>query len=64
MDRERTADFIAMNITILRLQSLSVQVPPWGFQEVAGHPTELSEEVPQRRCEACFGSFKVLATHV
>ena len=51
--------------------SLSVQVPPWGFQEAAGHPTELSEEgVPQWRCrfdaecEACFGSFQALATHV
>ena len=35
------------------LQSLAVQVPPWDFQEVAVHPTELSEEgVPQWRC--CF----------
>ena len=41
---ELTADFIAMDVTILRLQSLSVQVPPRGFQEVAGHRTELSEE--------------------
>ena len=52
-----------MDVTILHLQSLSMQVPP------AGHPTELSEEgVPQWRCcvetesEACFGSFKALAT--
>ena len=66
-----TADFIAMDVTVLRFQSLSVHVPPWGFQEVAGHSTDLSEEgVPQWRCcletecEACFGSFKALATHV
>ena len=62
---------LAIDVTILRLQSLSVQVPPWGFQEVAGHLTELSEEeVPQWRCcfetecEAYFGSFQALVTHV
>ena len=44
LDRALTADFIAMDVTVLRLQSLSVQVPPWGFQEVAGHSTVLSEE--------------------
>ena len=48
-DRELTAGFIAMDVTILRLRSLSV--PQWGSQEVVGHPTELSEErVPQWRC--------------
>ena len=48
-----------------------MQVPPCGFQEVAGHSKEPSEEgVPQWRCcfetecEACFGSFVALATHV
>ena len=64
LDRQLSADLKAMDVTTLRLQSLAVQIPPWGFQEVAGHPTELSEEgVPQAvlletECEACFGSFK------
>ena len=70
LDRELATDFIAMDVTILRLQSLAVQVPPWSFQEVAGHPSELSEEgVPQWRC--CLrrsvkraSGFKALATHV
>ena len=69
LNRELATDFIAMEVT--RLQSLAVQVPPWGFQEVAGRSAELSEKgVPQWRClfetecEASFGSFKALATHV
>ena len=44
LDRELTAVLVAMDVTILRLRSLSVQVPPWGFQEVAGPPTEHSED--------------------
>ena len=57
-----------MDVTILRLRSLAVEVPPW---EEAGHPVELSEEgVPQwgrcfdEQCEGRFESFKALATHV
>ena len=64
-------DFVAMDVTILRLRSLAVEVPPWDFREEAGHPVELSEEgVPQWRCcfdeqcEARFESFKALARHV
>ena len=56
-----------MDVTILRLRSLAVEVPPWDFR----HAVELSEEgVPQWRCcfdeqcEARFESFKALATHV
>ena len=44
-------DFSAMDVTT-RLQSLAVQVPLWGFQEVAGHLTELSEENAAMAC--CF----------
>ena len=71
LDRELAEDFVAMDVTILRLRSLAVEVPPWDFREEAGHPVELSEEgVPQWRCcfdaqcEARFESFKALATHV
>ena len=71
LDREVAEDFVAMDVTILRLRSLAVEVPPWDFREEAGHPVELSEEgVPQWRCcfdeqcEARFESFKALATHV
>ena len=65
LDRELAEDFVAMDVTILRLRSLAVEVPPWDFREEAGHPVELSEEgVPQWRCcfdeqcEARFESFK------
>ena len=71
LDRELAEDFVAMDVTVLRLRSLAVEVPPWDFREEAGHPVELSEEgVPQwrccfdERCEALFESFKALATHV
>ena len=71
LDRELAEDFVAMDVTILRLRSLAVEVPPWDFREEAGRPVELSEEgVPQWRCcfdeqcEARFESFKALATHV
>ena len=71
LDRELAEDFVAMDVTMLRLRSLAVEVPPWDFREEAGHPMELSEEgVPQWRCcfdeqcEARFESFKALATHV
>ena len=71
LDRELAEEFVAMDVTILRLRSLAVEVPPWDFREEAGHPMELSEEgVPQWRCcfdeqcEARFESFKALATHV
>ena len=71
LDRELVEDFVAMDITILRLRSLAVEVPPWDFREEAGHPVEMSEEgVPQWRCcfdeqcEARIESFKALATHV
>ena len=30
---------------LLRLQSLSTQVPPWDFREEVGHPMEVSQEV-------------------
>ena len=69
--RELAEDFVSMDVTIPRLRSLAVEVPPWDFREEAGHPVELSEEgVPQRRfcfdeqCDARFESFKALATHV
>ena len=59
------------DVTILRLRSLAVEVPPSDIREEAGHPVELSEEgVPQWRCcfdeqcEARYESFKALATHV
>ena len=71
LDRDLAEDFVSMDVTMLRLRSLAVEVPPWDFREEAGHPMELSEEgVPQRRCcfdEQCedrFASFKGLATHV
>ena len=71
LDRELAEDVVAMDVTILRLRSLAVEVPPWDFREEAGHPVELSEAgVPQWRCcfdeqcEARFESFKALATHV
>ena len=71
LDRELAEDFVAMDVTMLRLRSLAVEVPPWDLREEAGHPMELSEEgVPQWRCcfdeqcEARFESFKALATHV
>ena len=71
LDRELAEDFVATDVTILRLRSLAVEVPPWDFREEAGHPVEWSEEgVPQwrccfdERCETRFESFKALATHV
>ena len=71
LDRELAEDFVSMDVTMLRLRSLAVEVPPWDFREEAGHPMELSEEgVPQCRrcfdeqCEARTESFKALATHV
>ena len=71
LDRELAADFVAIDISVLRLQSLSTQVPPWDFREEVGHPMEVSQKgVPQWRCcfddqcEAKFESFKALATHV
>ena len=71
LDRELAADFVAIDVSVLRLQSLSTQVPPWDFREEVGHPMEVSQEgVPQWRCcfddlcEARFESFKALATHV
>ena len=71
LDRELAADFVANDVSVLRLQSLSTQVPPWDFREEVGYPMEVSQEgVPQWRCcfddqcEAKFESFKALATHV
>ena len=71
LDRELADDFVAIDVSVLRLQSLSTQVPPWDFREEVGHPMEVSQEgVPQWRCcfddqcEAKFESFKALATHV
>ena len=71
LDRELAEVFVSMDVTMLRLRSLAVEVPPWDFREAAGHPLELSEEgVPQRKCcfdeqcEARFKSFKALATRV
>ena len=59
-----------MDVTILRLRSLAVEVPPRDFRDEAGHPVELSEEgVPQWRCcfdEQCEGrleSFKARLRH-
>ena len=64
LDRELAADFVAVDVSVLRLQSLSTQVPPWDFREEVGHPMEVSQEgVPQWRCcfddqcEAKFESF-------
>ena len=71
LEPELVEDFVAMDVTILRLRSLAVDLPPWDFREEAGHPVEMSEEgVPQWRCcldekcDARFESFKALATHV
>ena len=71
LDRELAADFVAIAVSVLRLQSLSTQVPPWDFREEVGHPMEVSQGgVPQWRCcfddqcEAKFESFEALATHV
>ena len=71
LDRELADDFVAIDVSVLRLQSLSTQVPPWDFREEVGYPMEVSQEgVPQWRCcfddqcEAKFESFKALATHV
>ena len=71
LDRELADDFAAIDVSVLRLQSLATQVPPWDFRREAGHPTEVSQEgVPMWRCcfddqcEAKFESFKALATHV
>ena len=38
LDRELAEDFVAMDVTILRLRSLAVEVPPWDFLEEAGSP--------------------------
>ena len=69
LDRELADDFVAIDVSVLRLQSLSTQVPPWDFREEVGHPMEVSQEgVPQWRCcfddqcEAKFESFKALAS--
>ena len=63
LDRELEEVFVAMDVTILRLRSLAVEVPPWDFGEEAGHPMELTEEgVPQWRCcfdEQCEARFEV-----
>ena len=71
LDCELAADFVAIDVSVLRLLSLSTQVPPWDFREEVGHPMEVSQEgVPQWRrcfddqCGAKFESFKALATHV
>ena len=44
LDRELAADFVAIDVSVLRLQSLSTQVPPWDFREEVGHPMEVSQE--------------------
>ena len=36
LDRELAADFVAIDVSVLRLQSLSTQVPPWDFREEVG----------------------------
>ena len=71
LDRELAADFVAIDVSVLRLQSLSTQVPPWDFREEVGRPMEVSQEgVPQwrccfdDRCEARFESIKAPATDV
>ena len=38
LDRELADDFVAIDVSVLRLQSLSTQVPPWDFREEVGHP--------------------------
>ena len=38
LDRELAADFVAIDVSVLRLQSLSTQVPPWDFREEVGQP--------------------------
>ena len=48
LDRELTADFIAMDVTILRLQSLSVQVPPGAFRKWRDTPRSFL----RRRCRS------------
>ena len=40
LNRELAEDFVAMDVTILRLPSLAVEVPPWDFREEVGHPVE------------------------
>ena len=32
LDRELADDFVAIDVSVLRLQSLSTQVPPWDFR--------------------------------
>ena len=32
LDRELAADFVAIDVSVLRLLSLSTQVPPWDFR--------------------------------
>ena len=44
LDRELAADFVAIDVSVLRLQSQSTQVPPWDFREEVGHPMEVSQE--------------------
>ena len=63
LDRELTADFIAMDVTILRLHSLSVREVdiPRSFRRRGYRSGGAFFET---ECEACFGSFKALATHV
>ena len=38
LDRELADDFVAIDVSVLRLQSLSTQVPPWDFREEVGSP--------------------------
>ena len=61
LDRELAEDFVSMDVTLLRLRSLAVEVPPWDFREEAGQPMELSEEgLPQWTCrfdEQCEARF-------
>ena len=71
LDRELAADFVAIDVSVLRLQSLSTQVPPWDFRGSGSSKEKCrKKECHSRRC--CFGdqcvakfeSFKALATHV
>ena len=39
LDRELAEEFVAMDVTIKRLRSLAVEVPPWDFREEAGSPS-------------------------
>ena len=39
LNRELAEDFVAMDVTILRLRSLAVEVPPLDFREETGHPS-------------------------